>query len=144
MNFVFLAVFTHNLRHKDIDTMIDKHAHLISSDTHADDSVSMVGLYRLILMVLFVAIMWTGVGIAKQTQAHHEAYRQLQQLKEELTAMQVEKQRLLIEQQTFSATPQIARRAVSELGMFFPVGDSRRIISSSASIQSAQAKQAGE
>lgn len=85
-----------------------------------------------------------GVGIAKQTQAHHEAYRQLQQLKEELTAMQVEKQRLLIEQQTFSATPQIARRAVSELGMFFPVGDSRRIISSSASIQSAQAKQAGE
>ena len=42
--------------------------------------------------------------------------------------MHIEEQRLLIEQQTFSATPQVARRAVSELGMFFPVGEHRRII----------------
>lgn len=124
--------------------MNDKHAHLISPKTDTDQPISMVGLYRVILAVLFVAIMWTGVGIAKQTQTHHEAYRQLQQLKNELTAMQVEEQRLLIEQQTFSATPQVARRAVSELGMFFPAGDNRRIIAPSANTNSSQSQQAGE
>ena len=92
--------------------MNSKLAHFTQSTANTDDVVSMVGLYRLILGVLLVAIMWTGVSIATQTQEHHAAYRQLQQLKSELTAMQVEEQRLLIEQQTFSATPQVARRAV--------------------------------
>ena len=111
--------------------MNSKLAHFTQSTANTDDVVSMVGLYRLILGVLLVAIMWTGVSIATQTQEHHAAYRQLQQLKSELTAMQVEEQRLLIEQQTFSATPQVARRAVSELGMFFPTGNHRRVIAPS-------------
>lgn len=108
--------------------MNDKHAHLIPQKTQSNSSVGMIGLCRLILGLLVAAIIWTGVSISVQTQAHHEAYRNLQKLKKELTAMQVEEQRLLIEQQTFSATPQVARRAVSELGMFFPAGDSRRVI----------------
>lgn len=108
--------------------MNDKHAHLFSSTSEAGDSVSMVGLCRLILLVLLVAIIWTGVSIAKQTQDYLTAYRQLKSLQKEHTEMHIEEQRLLIEQQTFSATPQVARRAVSELGMFFPVGDHRRII----------------
>ncbi|MDO4440912.1 MAG: cell division protein FtsL [Moraxella sp.] len=111
--------------------MNSKLAHFTQSTANTDDVVSMVGLYRLILGVLLVAIMWTGVSIATQTQEHHATYRQLQQLKSELTAMQVEEQRLLIEQQTFSATPQVARRAVSELGMFFPTGNHRRVIAPS-------------
>lgn len=97
-------------------------------------SLSIMGL-RLLLVILVVAVMFTGVKIAVQTQMHHESYRKLQQLKKELTVMQVEQQRLLIEQQTFSATPQVARRAVSELGMFFPVGDSRRVIAPSATTE---------
>lgn len=97
-------------------------------------SLSIMGL-RLLLVILVVAVMFTGVKTAVQTQTHHESYRKLQQLKKELTVMQVEQQRLLIEQQTFSATPQVARRAVSELGMFFPVGDSRRVIAPSATTE---------
>ncbi|MFA9486492.1 cell division protein FtsL [Moraxella haemolytica] len=108
--------------------MNNKLAHFTQSQATTDEAVSMVGLYRLFLGVLLVAIMWTGVSISAQTQEHHATYRYLKQLKSELTAMQVEEQRLLIEQQTFSATPQVASRAVSELGMFFPTGDHRRVI----------------
>lgn len=112
--------------------MNDKHAHLIPTKTQSDSSFGMIRLCRLVLGLLVVAIIWTGVSISVQTQAHHESYRNLQRLKKELTSMQVEEQRLLIEQQTFSATPQVARRAVSELGMFFPAGDSRRVIAPTA------------
>lgn len=113
--------------------MNDKHSHLILPQNLSDNEIGMIGFCRLILGLLVIAIIWTGVSISIQTQAHHEAYRNLQQLKKELTNMQVEEQRLLIEQQTFSATPQVARRAVSELGMFFPEGDSRQVIAPTAS-----------
>ncbi|MFL1732640.1 cell division protein FtsL [Moraxella oculi] len=121
--------------------MNDKLAHLISSDT-LTSRFGMVAC-RVILFVLFIAIMHTGVKVVEQTQEHHEAYHQLQQLKKELVAMRIEEQQLLIEQQTFSATPQVARRAVSELGMFFPTGENRRIITPGISTTSKN-KQVGE
>ena len=49
-------------------------------------------------------------------------------MKKQERKLQVEHQRLLIEQQTFSATPQIASRAVAELGMFSPTLKDKLII----------------
>ena len=49
-------------------------------------------------------------------------------MKKQQRKLQVEHQRLLIEQQTFSATPQIASRAVSELNMYSPTLKDKLII----------------
>ena len=49
-------------------------------------------------------------------------------MKKQERKLQIEHQRLLIEQQTFSATPQIASRAVAELGMFSPMLEDKLII----------------
>jgi cell division protein FtsL len=49
-------------------------------------------------------------------------------MKKQERKLQVEHQRLLIEQQTFSATPQIASRAVAELGMYSPTLKDKLII----------------
>lgn len=92
------------------------------SDLHeyATEQMSLVGLYRLFVGGLLLAILITGVMIAQQTQERHQTYQEITRLKRELAKMQVEENRLLIEQQTFSATPQVARRAVGELGMHYP------------------------
>ncbi len=92
----------------------------------------MIWIYRLLLAALVLAIFFTAVSIARETQARHDAYIELRQLSSDLTTMRIEQQRLLIEQQTFSATPQVAKRAVSELGMFFPTDKNRRIITPTA------------
>lgn len=94
-----------------------------------------MGVYRLILGCLFVAILATGVLISIQTQKRHANYRTLQLLKKELAVLKVEEQRLLIEQQTFSATPQVAKRAVDELGMFLPTKKHRVVVSPAKSVQ---------
>ena len=80
---------------------------------------SMTWVLRLVLAVLVVMIFATALGIVTQTQERHEAYIELQKRSRELNELKIEEQRLMIEQQTFSATPQVAQRAVSELGMFF-------------------------
>lgn len=41
---------------------------------------------------------------------------------------------MLIEQQTFSATPQVTNRAVSELNMFYPNVSDRMIINNNGTI----------
>lgn len=94
----------------------------INSDLYeyATEQVSPVGLYRLVIIMLLLAILMTGMMIATQTQDRHHAYQELIRLKQELTAMQIEESRLLIEQQTFSATPQVAKRAAGELSMYYP------------------------
>lgn len=79
-----------------------------------------ISLYAVIMFALAVAILWTGVETTAQVQTYYQDYRELQELKKELRILEIEHQRLLIEQQTFSATPQIAARAVSELRMFSP------------------------
>lgn len=87
---------------------------------YATEQMNLTGLYRLIVGGLLLAILITGVMIALQTQKRHQTYQEITRLKQELTKMQVEENRLLIEQQTFSAIPQVARRAVGELGMHYP------------------------
>lgn len=95
---------------------------ITDSDLHEyiSQEMSLVGLYRLIVVGLLLGILITGVMIALQTQKRHQTYQELTRLRQQLAKMQVEQSRLLIEQQTFSATPQVARRAVGELGMYYP------------------------
>ena len=93
---------------------------------------SMMWMLRAVLAILVVMIFATTLGIVTQTQTRHETYIELQKLSRELNLLKIEEQRLMIEQHTFSATPQVASRAVSELGMFFPSADSRRVITPSA------------
>lgn len=97
------------------------------SDLHeyTTEQMSLVGLYRLIVAGLLFGILITGVMIATQTQKRHQTYQELTRLRQQLVNMQVEESRLLIEQQTFSATPQVARRAVRELGMHYPTKKER-------------------
>ncbi|UNU72668.1 cell division protein FtsL [Moraxella nasovis] len=106
---------------------MNRHAHLITEQ----NKLSNAGIKKvcfLVLGVLFVACLWAGASVARQTQEHHNAYRDLQKLKSEMIRLKIEEQRLLIEQQTFSSTPQVAQRATTELGMFFPTNDDRQVI----------------
>ena len=85
-------------------------------------------IYVAILVLLAAAIVWSGIKTAEGVQQYHQDYKTLQDMKKQERNLQVEHQRLLIEQQTFSATPQIASRAVAELGMFSPTLKDKLII----------------
>lgn len=87
-----------------------------------------ISIYAVLMGVLLTLILWTGISTVRQIQAYHHQYTDLQKAKKEYRNLQIEHQRLLIEQQTFSATPQIARRAVTELNMFYPKLSDRMII----------------
>lgn len=95
---------------------------LLDADYHG------VRLYSVAMLVLVVAILWTGLSVVEQVQTYQQHYTELSQLKKEFRHMQVERQRMLIEQQTFSATPQIVNRAVTQLHMFYPELSNRLII----------------
>lgn len=84
--------------------------------------------FILVMILLAVAILWSGVNSSMQIQKYRQNYKTLQEMKQRYLQLQVEHKRLLIEQQTFSATPQIATRAVSELHMFFPSFQEKRIL----------------
>ena len=89
---------------------------------------NVVSIYVVVLLLLAVAIVWSGIKTAEGVQQYHQDYKALQDMKKQEHNLQVEHQRLLIEQQTFSATPQIASRAVAELGMFSPTLKDKLII----------------
>ena len=89
---------------------------------------NVVSIYVAILLILAAAIIWSGIKTAEGVQQYHQDYKTLQDMKKQERKLQVEHQRLLIEQQTFSATPQIASRAVAELGMFSPTLKDKLII----------------
>lgn len=101
---------------------------------------------RVILIILIMLIFWTALSIVKQTNERHQVHIDIRKLEIELVQLRTEEQRLMIEQQTFSATPQVASRAVSELGMFFPTGENRRVIAPSTvqTQSSAQSDKQGE
>lgn len=95
---------------------------LLDADYHG------VRLYTVAMLVLVVAILWTGISVVEQVQTYQERYTELSQLKKDYRQLQIEHQRMLIEQQTFSATPQIVNRAVTQLHMFYPDLSNRLII----------------
>lgn len=87
-----------------------------------------ISVYVAVILLLMVGIVSTAVLTAQQVQQYHEDYIGLQKMKSEHRRLQIENQRLIIEQQTFSATPQIASRAVTELGMYSPTTDDKLIL----------------
>ena len=89
---------------------------------------NLVSIYVVILLLLAGAIVWSGIKTAENVQQYHQDYKTLQDMKKQERKLQVEHQRLLIEQQTFSATPQIASRAIAELGMYSPTLKDKLII----------------
>ncbi len=95
---------------------------------------NVVSIYVVMLLLIAAAIVWSGVKTAENVQQYHQDYKTLQDMKKQERKLQVEHQRLLIEQQTFSATPQIASRAVSELGMYSPTLKDKLIIQPAAPI----------
>ena len=95
---------------------------------------NVVSIYVVILVLLAAAIIWSGIKTAEGVQQYHQDYKTLQDMKKQERKLQVEHQRLLIEQQTFSATPQIASRAVAELGMFSPTLKDKLIIQPGAAV----------
>lgn len=84
--------------------------------------------YWFVMAGLVLVILITAVKTAHQTQERHEVYRKLTQARQQYQSLQTEETRLIIEQQTFSATPIVAQRAVVELGMFYPTQKNRIII----------------
>ncbi|MGP9556944.1 cell division protein FtsL [Psychrobacter sp. AOP7-A1-24] len=89
---------------------------------------NVVSIYVVVLLLLAATIVWSGIKTAEEVQQYHQDYKTLQDMKKQERKLQVEHQRLLIEQQTFSATPQIASRAVAELGMYSPTLKDKLII----------------
>lgn len=85
-------------------------------------------IYAFILAVIAVAVLITAVGVVGQAQRSHELYRDLSKLQEEFRQLQTDNQRMLIEQQAFSVTPQMIHRATGELGMFYPTFSDRMVI----------------
>lgn len=79
-----------------------------------------VSIYLVVMIALVIGIIGTGINIAEQTMQYRQDYQTLKNKEKTLSQLQIEHQRLLIEQQTFSATPQIAARAVAQLRMYSP------------------------
>lgn len=113
-----------------------------ASTTNADvgelfaQRFGVVSIYMVILLLLAGAIVWSGVKTAATVQLYHQDYKTLQDMKKQQRKLQVEHQRLLIEQQTFSATPQIVSRAVAELGMYSPTLKDKLIIQPGVAVAS--------
>lgn len=105
---------------------------------------NVVSIYVALMLLLAAAIIWSGIKTAEGVQQYHQDYKTLQDMKKQERKLQVEHQRLLIEQQTFSATPQIASRAVAELGMFSPTLKDKLIIQPGAATALTPAKTAPE
>lgn len=84
--------------------------------------------YWFAMLALVVCILVSATQTIKQTQVRHQTYAKLFEMQQEYRKMYTEEQRLLIEQQTFSATPVVAKRAVNDLKMFYPDDKHRRVV----------------
>lgn len=85
-------------------------------------------LYYFLMMCLVLFILWLATVCAKQTQYRHDLYTQLAKTQTHYHNLKTEEQRLIIEQQTYSAIPIVAKRATNELNMFYPVQKDRIVI----------------
>lgn len=95
-----------------------------------------ISMYLVLMVALATAIVATGVVTTQQIQQYRQDYKTLLDMRRQYHQLQVEHQRLLIEQQTFSATPQIAARAVAELGMYAPSLQDKMILQPTATTPS--------
>lgn len=104
------------------------------------NEVGLLRIFKFIMVVLVVAILLLGVMIVKQVQKRHETYRAVQSLKAELRKLQTEEQRLLIEQQTFGTTSEVARRAAAQLNMHLPDKEDKRVVAVPVPAQSKESQ----
>ncbi|MEY2862390.1 MAG: hypothetical protein RLY58_97 [Pseudomonadota bacterium] len=74
----------------------------------------------LVIFALAGGIVSSALGVAYQVFLHRQTFQALQKANKQREALDVEWGRLLIEQQTFGATPQIGSRAVTFLRMYSP------------------------
>lgn len=82
--------------------------------------------FLVLFLVGFILVM--AVLTVLSIQHRHSVYGELSAAKIEFRKMQTEEERLILEQQTFSATPMVAERAVRELNMFYPSNQNRMTI----------------
>lgn len=104
----------------------------MSSTVAQNEKPQKVGLnrpYWFAMAILAGAILFTAMLVVKQTQERHKVYAALATLEDNYRRMHITEQRLLIEQQTFSSTPVVAKRAVNDLRMFYPDDKHRKVIS---------------
>ncbi|XID75141.1 cell division protein FtsL [Alkanindiges sp. WGS2144] len=70
--------------------------------------------------LLVVVLVGSAMSVVHQVFLYREEFKQLQKVRSQREKLDVEWSRLLIEQQTFGATPQIGGRAVISLRMYSP------------------------
>lgn len=73
-----------------------------------------------IMLILTVLILWIGTEVVIQVQTYHKNFLLLRTLKKEFRQLQIENQRLSLEQQIFSNVPIVTRRAINDLNMYHP------------------------
>lgn len=116
-----LSVQTEQVVHDADEAKIDKPMLSVFKSTDG------IRLYWFLMLLFVLVILVSAVATAKQTQERHDLYQELVDLRDKIRTLKIEEQRLIIEQQTFSATPHIAKRSVVELKMFYP-NDSDRLV----------------
>lgn len=85
-------------------------------------------LSNFVIGLLCIAIVVSAIAVTVQVYNYRQIYKALQREKRQYHALQMENQRLLLEQQTFSATPQVHSRAVIALNMFPPKAEDKVIV----------------
>ena len=76
-----------------------------------------------LVLVLMLALLFTGLGVVKTTHENRYEFNRLQELKSEANAYGVEWGQLLIEQSTFGVEGRIEQKAVEQLAMRLPSFD---------------------
>lgn len=84
----------------------------------------------LLLALLVIAILCTAVLLSQQTQTRHDTFKRLHRLQQDMQDMKQGEGRLIIEQQTFSAIPNVVIDAHQILGMVYPDAQNRLVLPS--------------
>jgi len=74
----------------------------------------------IVIACLLVAVLGSGLSVVYSTHQYRYTFHELQQLREQSNALEVEWGQLLIEQSTFGLESRIERRAMDELDLVFP------------------------
>ena len=76
-----------------------------------------------ILMGLLIAIFVSGLSVVYATHTQRKLFIKLQKLQREEATMNIEWDKLLLEENTFSSTASIEKIATQQLGMIIPKTD---------------------
>lgn len=85
-------------------------------------------LYYGALGLLVVLMLISATLLAQKTYDRQQQYRQLLVLEEQRMVLLTEQQRLILEERTYAATPNVARRAILQMGMHYPDSKERLLV----------------